>query len=139
MLKVDPAKLLFFIYLFNSYHRGCRGARVYFTTRQRGFNPCSSQFDKVKSSYSRLIEMRYSIIVAQVDHKWRCSLSYSQCVHYLGGQLVFLQDWASSQYALPVRQYLDHRFPNRWIGRRGPIEWPTRLPDLSPLDFYGAT
>ncbi|OXU32204.1 hypothetical protein TSAR_007998 [Trichomalopsis sarcophagae] len=25
---------------------------------------------------------------------------------------------------------------NRWIGRGGPIAWPPRLPDLTPLDFY---
>ena len=24
---------------------------------------------------------------------------------------------------------------NRWIGRRGPITWPARSPDLNPLDF----
>ncbi|EFN79592.1 hypothetical protein EAI_04836, partial [Harpegnathos saltator] len=27
-------------------------------------------------------------------------------------------------------------FPHRWIGRRGPIEWPPRLPDLSPNDYF---
>ncbi|CAH1956259.1 unnamed protein product [Acanthoscelides obtectus] len=25
---------------------------------------------------------------------------------------------------------------DRWIGRRGAIEWPPRSPDLSPLDFF---
>ncbi|KYQ46369.1 hypothetical protein ALC60_14791, partial [Trachymyrmex zeteki] len=28
------------------------------------------------------------------------------------------------------------RFPQRWIGRRGAIEWPPRSPDLTPLDFF---
>lgn len=32
--------------------------------------------------------------------------------------------------------YLDKTFPNRWIERRGPIEWPTRSPDLTPLDYF---
>ena len=27
-------------------------------------------------------------------------------------------------------------FPGRWIGRRGPVEWPPRSPDLTPLDFW---
>lgn len=27
-------------------------------------------------------------------------------------------------------------FPNRWIGRRGFVEWPARSPDLSPLDYF---
>ena len=30
---------------------------------------------------------------------------------------------------------LDHHFPRRWLGRRGPIEWPARSPDLTPPDF----
>ncbi len=38
--------------------------------------------------------------------------------------------------AIPVRAWLDEKFPGRWIGRRGPIEWPTRSPDLSPCDFF---
>ena len=49
---------------------------------------------------------------------------------------IFQQDGAPPHYALPVRQFLDETFPDRWIGRRGPIEWPARSPDLSPLDFF---
>ena len=30
----------------------------------------------------------------------------------------------------------DETFPGRWIGRRGPIEWPARSPDLTPPDFF---
>ena len=28
------------------------------------------------------------------------------------------------------------RFPNKWIGRQGPTQWPARAPDLNPLDLY---
>ena len=31
---------------------------------------------------------------------------------------------------------LNERFPDPWIGRGGPIPWPPRSPDLSPLDFF---
>jgi hypothetical protein len=31
---------------------------------------------------------------------------------------------------------MDWQFPGYWIGRRGPVEWPPRSPDLIPLDFY---
>jgi len=31
---------------------------------------------------------------------------------------------------------LDATFPNRWIGRDGPIPWPPRSPDITPLDFF---
>jgi hypothetical protein len=27
-------------------------------------------------------------------------------------------------------------FPGRWVGRDGPIPWPPRSPDITPLDFY---
>ncbi|KYN18416.1 hypothetical protein ALC57_09291 [Trachymyrmex cornetzi] len=32
--------------------------------------------------------------------------------------------------------FLSQRFPNRWIGRGGPVLWPPRSPDLNPLDFF---
>lgn len=51
-------------------------------------------------------------------------------------RLWFQQDGAPPHYAVVVRQYLDEAFPQRWIGRRGPIEWPARSPDLNPLDFF---
>ena len=31
--------------------------------------------------------------------------------------------------------FLNYRFPGRWIGRCGPHHWPARSPDLSPLDY----
>jgi hypothetical protein len=35
-----------------------------------------------------------------------------------------------------VREFLDQLFPGHWTGRRGPVEWSARSPDLTPLDFY---
>ena len=32
--------------------------------------------------------------------------------------------------------WLDDHLPDRWIGRRGAIEWPPRSPDLTPPDFF---
>lgn len=49
---------------------------------------------------------------------------------------IFQQDGAPPHWALRVRNFLNLTFPNRWIGRSGPITWPPRSPDLSPLDFY---
>lgn len=48
----------------------------------------------------------------------------------------FQQDGAAPHYARNVRNYLNEVFAERWIGRRGPIEWPARSPDLSPLDYF---
>ena len=46
------------------------------------------------------------------------------------------QDGAPPHYATPVRKWLNDTFPGRWIGRRGPVEWAPRSPDLTPLDFF---
>ncbi|KAI2652616.1 Transposable element Tc3 transposase [Labeo rohita] len=48
----------------------------------------------------------------------------------------FQQDGAPPHYGCQVRAFLDEQFPEKWIGRRGPVEWPPRSPDLTPLDFY---
>lgn len=49
----------------------------------------------------------------------------------------FLQhDGAPPHYHADVRRYLDNWKGNNWIGRGGPIEWPARSPDLTPLDFF---
>lgn len=35
-----------------------------------------------------------------------------------------------------MREFLNQRYPERWIRRLGPILWPPRSPDLNPLDFF---
>lgn len=45
-------------------------------------------------------------------------------------------DGCPAHYALQVRAYLNQAYPDRWIGRLGPILWPPRSPDLNPLDFF---
>ena len=50
--------------------------------------------------------------------------------------LTFQQDGAPAHYSLRVRQWLEKKFPGRWIGRRGPINWPPRSPDLTPCDYF---
>ncbi|XP_071055356.1 histone-lysine N-methyltransferase SETMAR-like [Onthophagus taurus] len=54
----------------------------------------------------------------------------------LDDNIWFQQDGALPHVAHPVREFLNNSFPERWIGRRGPIEWPPRSPDLIPLDFF---
>lgn len=48
----------------------------------------------------------------------------------------YQQDGAPPHFAVEVRAYLNEVFPNRWIGRRGAIEWPARSPDMTPLDYF---
>jgi hypothetical protein len=50
--------------------------------------------------------------------------------------IMFQQDGAPPNFTVDVRKYLNHQFPDRWIGRDGPIRWAPRSPDLTPLDFF---
>ena len=50
--------------------------------------------------------------------------------------LYYQQDGAPPHYGRQVREYMTERFGDHWIGRRGPVAWPPRSPDLTPLDFY---
>jgi len=50
-------------------------------------------------------------------------------------QMYYQDDGAPSHFSQVVRQYLNHNFPNRWIGRGGTKNWPPRSPDLNPLDY----
>jgi Transposase. len=45
-------------------------------------------------------------------------------------------DGAPAHFSVNVRELLNVRFPERWIGRGAPIGWPARSPDLTPLDFF---
>ena len=38
-------------------------------------------------------------------------------------------------WGLHVRDFLNVRFPDRWIGRDGPIAWPPRYPNMTPHDW----
>ena len=50
--------------------------------------------------------------------------------------IIFQQDGAPPHWGLHVRGFLNQTFPDRWIGRDGPIPWPPRSPDITPLDFF---
>lgn len=52
------------------------------------------------------------------------------------GSLYFQQDGAPPHFTLAVRECLNENFPERWIGRGGPILWSPRSPDLNPLDYF---
>ena len=64
-----------------------------------------------------------------------------QCFQYLSyttttikrfcNNMAFLSTYCASV----VRSFLDEHFHSRWIGHRGPLEWPARSPDLTPPDF----
>jgi hypothetical protein len=49
---------------------------------------------------------------------------------------LFQQDGAPPHYAIAAREILDRELPNRWVGRRGPTEWPARSPELTACDYW---
>src|SRR5215510_12452991 len=51
------------------------------------------------------------------------------------GRIHFQQDGAPPHYLGEVREYLNTRFPGRWIGRAAPIAWPPRSPDFFLWEF----
>ena len=51
-------------------------------------------------------------------------------------QMRFMHDGAPQNFSNLVRQHLSNTFGNQWIGRGGPISWPPRSPDMTPLDFF---
>lgn len=51
-------------------------------------------------------------------------------------EIIYQHDGCPAHYRNAVRDYLTAQFPNRWIGRNGPMLWPARSPDLTPLDYY---
>lgn len=50
--------------------------------------------------------------------------------------LLFSARWAPPHYAVVVHEVLNEELPHRWISRRGPVEWPPRSTDLTPMDFF---
>ncbi|UYV73871.1 hypothetical protein LAZ67_11001217 [Cordylochernes scorpioides] len=55
---------------------------------------------------------------------------------YGNDDFYFQLDGAPPHYHRDVRAYLDKNLSGQWIGRRGPIEFPARSPELTPLDFF---
>lgn len=50
--------------------------------------------------------------------------------------LWFQHDGAPAHFSLLVREHLNENFRGCWIGRGGPVAWPARSPDLTPLDYF---
>ena len=57
------------------------------------------------------------------------------------GDSIFQQDGAPPHWSLRVRQFLNIKLPDRWIGRSGQkdhdlMSWALRSPDFTPCDFF---
>ena len=50
-------------------------------------------------------------------------------------EMWFQHDGAPAHFSLQVRAHLNRVYREKWIGREGPVAWPARSPDLTPLGF----
>jgi hypothetical protein len=48
---------------------------------------------------------------------------------------LFQQDEESPHFHKELTDFLNRKFPEKWIEWGRPITWPPRSPDLTPLDF----
>lgn len=51
-------------------------------------------------------------------------------------ELIFQHDGAPAHFSRQAREILNARYPDKWMGRGGPIIWPARSPDLNVLDYF---
>ena len=49
---------------------------------------------------------------------------------------MWTHDGAPPHVSVDVRNHLNAVYTGRWIGRGGPIPWPTRSPDLNLIDYF---
>ena len=45
-------------------------------------------------------------------------------------------DGPAAHFARQVREHLTATYNDRWIGFGGPVAWPPKPPDLTPLDLF---
>ena len=143
--NLDPAlirKLIFSDECVFSLNGTVNKHNVHYWSRQnpheRHHNPGKTQTVTVWAAigYSGIIS--YDISFATMNSERYCQILRDKVVPYFqrNREKFFQQDGAPPHYSLEARRILDEEMPGQWIGRRGPIEWPARSPDLTPCDFW---
>ena len=92
-------------------------------------NMTGSQFSR-QGSFKCLTQDGFTVLVENVRklHYLFCDILPEMLENIplqVRQQLWFQHDGAPSHFALDVREYLNNVFPNRWIGRGGPVEATT--------------
>ena len=98
-------------------------------------NMTGSQFSR-QGSFKCLTQDGFTVLVENVRklHYLFCDILPEMLENIplqVRQQLWFQHDGAPAHLALDVNV-----FPNRWIGRGAPVQWPPRSPDLTPMDFF---
>lgn len=74
-------------------------------------------------TYHRFLEYELGALLEEVPLDIRRNMWYQH-------------DGAPAHSTAIVREWLNRHYHNKWIGRGGPIHWPARSPDLTPLDYF---
>ncbi|GBM70468.1 hypothetical protein AVEN_188216-1 [Araneus ventricosus] len=62
---------------------------------------------------------------------------YQNCCKIdIRNRMWFQYHGAPARFISDVHNYLNATFGARWIGRGGPVPWPSRSPELSSLDYF---
>lgn len=56
--------------------------------------------------------------------------------NFVKERMWYLHDGAPVHHTALIHEHLNNEFPDRWIGRGGPFQWPPRSPDLTKMDFF---
>jgi hypothetical protein len=51
-------------------------------------------------------------------------------------QVMFQQDGGPTKWAVQYRDYINVKFPSRWMVVGGPNSWIPRSIDINPLEFF---
>jgi hypothetical protein len=46
------------------------------------------------------------------------------------------RDGLATHFGRQSAEYVNESYQGRWVGRGGPVAWPSRSPDLNALDFF---
>jgi len=101
-------------------------------------NPGKTQTLTVWACISFSGVIAYDISLQSMNSQRYCEILSNKVVPFFTRrkQMLYQQDGASPHYSLNARRILNEEMPDQWIGRRGPIEWPARSPDLTACDYW---
>lgn len=85
----------------------------------------------IKIYHGTLNSEKYQEILNVVVDKVDDSISLSNL-----NNVIYQQDGAPAHNSTASKQFLDEHFPGHWMGTYGPIKWPPRSPDMTPMDFF---
>ncbi|GFR30389.1 hypothetical protein TNCT_340311 [Trichonephila clavata] len=82
--------------------------------------------DWTLTSISSFYKRYFQNCLPTSPHLFGAACGFNECIRM----------WSPSHYGRCVLDHLNWTFQNRWTVYSGPVSWPPRSPDLSPLIFF---